>query len=159
MKRSRSVIRLLACVVLCLGIGAVGSYFTASEIPSWYARLNKPSWTPPNFAFPIVWTTLYLMNAVSLWLLWERSEHGQRRRLALGCFAAQLMLNAAWSPVFFGAHATTLALLILVGLIAAVFTTIWAAKPLSITAALLLVPYAIWSCYALSLNAGIVWLN
>ena len=154
-----SLIRLVICIALCLGIGAAGSYFTTPQIATWYASLAKPSWTPPNAAFPIVWTLLYLMNAISLWLIWDRVPPSAQRRNALGWFAVQLALNAVWSPLFFGAHATLTALIVIVLLLVAIVATIRASLPLSKIAAWLLVPYALWIAYASTLNAGIVALN
>lgn len=154
-----SLLRLALCIALCLVIGAAGSYFTTPEIPTWYAGLTKPSWTPPNIAFPIVWTTLYVMMAVTLWLLWDRVQPSPARSTALGWFAVQLVLNAIWSPVFFGAHATRTALVIIALLLIAVVMTIRAAWPLHRPAALLLFPYLLWIAYATSLNIGIVALN
>jgi tryptophan-rich sensory protein len=154
-----SLVRLFACVLLCLAIGAAGSYFTAPAIPTWYAGLNKPGWTPPNIAFPVVWTTLYVMMAVTLWLLWDRVPPSPARTTALRWFAAQLVLNAIWSPVFFGAHATVAALIIIALMFVAIFMTMRATWPLHRAAAMLLIPYALWVAYASTLNAGIVVLN
>src|SRR5262249_8092563 len=134
-------------------------YFTQPEIPTWYAGLAKPAWTPPNIVFPIAWTTLYLLIALSLWLLWDRVPTSEQRSHALGWFAAQLALNAIWSPIFFGAHATVAALIVIVLLLVAIVMTIRAALPLHRTAALLLVPHGLWVAYATTLNAGIVAMN
>lgn len=154
-----SILRLIACIVLCLAIGAAGSYFTQPEIPTWYASLAKPAWTPPNIAFPIAWTTLYVLIALSLWLLWDRAAPSPARSTALGWFAVQLALNAIWSPIFFGAHATVTALIVIVLLFVAIIMTIRATLPLNRIAAWLLVPHALWVAYASTLNAGIVAMN
>jgi tryptophan-rich sensory protein len=157
--KASSLVRLVVCVVLCLGVGAVGSLFTTPEIPTWYASLNKPAWTPPNGVFPIVWTTLYAMMAVTLWLLWERVPPSPARSTALGWFLVQLTLNAIWSPIFFGAHATVTALIVIALLLVAIVMTIRATWPLHRPAAMLLFPYLAWIAYASTLNAGIVALN
>lgn len=154
-----SILRLIACIVLCLAIGTAGSYFTQPEIPTWYASLAKPAWTPPNIVFPIAWTTLYVLIALSLWLLWDRVAPSPARSTALGWFAVQLALNAIWSPIFFGAHATVTALIVIVLLFVAIVMTIRATLPLNRIAAWLLVPHALWVAYASSLNAGIVAMN
>lgn len=157
--RFSSLIRLILCFALCLGIGAAGSYFTMPQIPTWYAGLAKPAWTPPPFVFPIVWTTLYAMMAISLWLLWDRLPPSPQRAKALGWFAAQLALNAIWSPLFFGAHATRAALVVIALMFVAIAMTIRASRPLSRIAAWLLAPYLLWVAYASTLNAGIVAMN
>lgn len=155
----RSVVRLVLCLMLCLAIGVVGSQFTAREIPTWYASLAKPWWTPPPAVFPIVWTILYILIAVSLWRLWERAPASRRGALAVLLFCAQLILNAIWTPVFFGLHATQVALAIIVVLLGLIAATIVVLRRVDRPAALLLVPYLLWVAYATTLNAGIVVLN
>lgn len=155
----RSAVRLLLCIGLCIAIGFVGSRFTISEIPTWYARLNKPAWTPPPVVFPIVWTTLYVLIGISLWRLWDRASPSPERRRALQLFALQLVLNAVWTPVFFGLHATGLAMAIIVLLLLAITALIVVSRRVDGVAALLLVPYLAWVAYASTLNAGVVLLN
>jgi tryptophan-rich sensory protein len=154
-----SIIRLVVCLALCLGVGFVSGGVTAAEIPTWYASLTKPSWTPPNWAFPVVWNILYAMMGVSLWLLWDRSTDAPARRTAITLFLLQVALNAAWSPVFFGLHQTRWALAIIVVMSITIAATIVAAWRPQRIAAWLLIPYLAWVVYATSLNAGIVMLN
>ena len=156
---SPSIIRLLVCLALCLGVGFASGSVTYSEIPTWYASLAKPSWTPPNWAFPLVWTILYTMMGVSLWLLWDRGISASATRTSIILFIVQLMLNAAWSPVFFALHQTRVALAIIVLMAIAIAATIVAAWRTQRVAATLLIPYLAWVLYATSLNAGIVALN
>jgi len=156
---TRSIIRLAACIALCLGVGLMSGWVTYPAIPTWYADLTKPSWTPPNWAFPVVWNVLYVMMGVSLWLLWDKPGDLAARRSAIVFFFVQLALNAAWSPVFFGLHLTRAALAIIIAMTAATVATIayaWRAREL---AGWLLVPYLAWVIYASSLNSGIVMLN
>ena len=155
----KSILRFVLCLALCLAVGGITGSVTASEIPAWYAGLNQPSWTPPNWAFPVVWTLLYILMGIALWLLWDRAPAGSARTLAIAFFFVQLLLNAAWSPVFFSLHQTKLALGIIILLLTAIAATIFAARRCQTTAALLLLPYLIWVAYAASLNAGIVLLN
>ncbi|HEX5958691.1 MAG TPA: TspO/MBR family protein [Hyphomicrobiaceae bacterium] len=155
----RSFYRLIGCLGLCLGVAMVSGSVTYPEIPTWYAALTKPSWTPPNWLFPLVWSVLYPAMAVTLWLLWDRAADTARRRAAITLFLLQLMLNAAWSPVFFGLHHPRAALIIIVLLAAAVAATIAAAWRAQRMAASLLGPYLAWVVYATTLNAGIVALN
>jgi tryptophan-rich sensory protein len=155
----RTTIRLAACLVLCVGIGAVQGIVTRPEIAGWYAALAKPSWTPPPSVFPIVWTALYIMMAVALWRLWEKAAPSPARYRAIALFLVQLALNAAWSPLFFGAHATLLALINIMLLLIAIALTMLASARVDRAAAWLLVPYLAWVAYAATLNGGIVWMN
>lgn len=154
-----SRLRLAGCVVLMLAVGAVGGAVTSPAIPSWYQGLVKPGWTPPNAAFPIVWTLLYLMMAVSLWRLWDKVPPSTARSVAIGLFLAQLALNFLWSPVFFGLQAIHAGLVIIIGLVVLLALTVRATFPLDRIAGWLLVPYLLWVCYASTLNAGIAVLN
>lgn len=154
-----SLVRLLACVALCVAVAAAGAFVTRPEIATWYASLTKPAWTPPNWAFPVAWTLLYAMMAVSLWLLWENMRDVGAARSAIILFMVQLALNAIWSPVFFGLHATWFALVIIIALAIAIAATIVAALKVERPAAWLLMPYLAWIIYAASLNAAIVSLN
>src|SRR6476659_5518341 len=156
---TRSIIRLAVCIAFCLGVGLVSGWVTYPAIPTWYAGLTKPSWTPPNWAFPVVWNILYIMMGISLWLLWDKPHELSARRSAIILFFAQLARNAAWSPVFFGLHQTRIALAIIIAMVAAIVATIayaWRAHDL---AGWLLVPYLGWVIHAASLNSGIISLN
>jgi tryptophan-rich sensory protein len=146
-------------MMLCGSIGYAGSLSTISEIPTWYAHLAKPSWTPPPAVFPVVWTLIYIMIAVSLWRLLDKVVPGPARRRTLLLFAAQLVLNALWSPVFFALHATIAALGILLLLDICLVATAARAWRIDRLAAWLLLPYLVWVLYATTLNAGVVWLN
>jgi translocator protein len=154
-----SIVRLVLCVVLCLGIGALGGWVTYPEIATWYVGLAKPPGTPPNWVFPWMWNTLYVLMGASLWLLWDRSSASGARRAAIGLFFAQLALNAAWSPVFFGMHRVAAALVVILAMVAVTAATIVAVWPVKRAAALLLMPYLGWITYATWLNGGIWWLN
>jgi tryptophan-rich sensory protein len=155
-----SVVRLLACLALCFAVATAGAVITRPEIPTWYATLAKPTWNPPNWAFPVAWNILYALMAVSLWLLWERAREGvPQANRAIGLFMLQLGLNAAWSPVFFALHAISAAFAILVALIVVLAATIWTSARVDRFAAWLLAPYLAWIVYAASLNGAIVVLN
>ncbi|WGD29067.1 tryptophan-rich sensory protein [Ancylobacter sp. WKF20] len=157
--KTLSFFRLVVAVGLCLGVGAIGSLVTTPQIPTWYAGLVKPAWNPPNWAFPIAWTTLYVLMAVALWRLWQLHAPSPARRRAILLWCLQLALNAAWSPVFFGMEAPGAALAVVIALWLAIAATIWAAAKIDRIAAGLLVPYILWVSYATSLNAAIVALN
>jgi benzodiazapine receptor len=155
-----SALRLVACLALCFAVAVTGAYVTRPEIPTWYAMLAKPWWTPPNWLFPVAWNILYGLMALSLWRLWERErDQALGASGAIRLFLLQLALNAVWSPVFFGLHAIRTGLAIIVALSLALFITILAAHRVDRPAAWMLVPYLGWILYATSLNAGIAVLN
>lgn len=155
----KSIARLLLCLAVCLGIGAVGALSTKPEIAGWYSSLVKPSWTPPPAVFPVAWTALYIMIAVAFWRLWDRAAPSTARTRAMVLFVAQLALNAAWSPVFFGSHAVWSALAIIALMVFLIAATIVAARRNDRVAAWLLVPYLCWVVYATTINAGVAVLN
>jgi tryptophan-rich sensory protein len=141
--------------VACFAVAGLGSLATNPEIPTWYAKLKKPSWTPPNWLFGPVWSVLYAAMAVAGWMVWKREGW----RVALTFFAAQLALNLAWSFVFFKFHNTGLAFAEIVLLWAAILATAISFAPVSKVAAALFAPYLIWVTYAAALNFSIWRLN
>lgn len=146
---------LIVFVALVAACAATGALFQPGE---WYAALTKPAGTPPGWVFGPVWTTLYVMIALAGWLLW-RTPPSRERRLALGLWGLQLVLNAAWSWLSFGRHALDLALADIACLLVAIVVLIAVARRVRPLAALLLVPYACWVGYATYLNAGLWHLN
>ena len=146
---------LLGFIAACLALGALGAAVTAPAIPTWYATLAKPSFNPPNWIFAPVWTALYILMAMAAWLVWRSGKAGA----ALGLFALQLALNAAWSLLFFGLHRIDLALVDIVLLLAAIVATALAFRARSAVAALLLLPYLAWACFATVLNFAIWRMN
>ncbi|WP_336490720.1 TspO/MBR family protein [Methylobacterium nigriterrae] len=154
----------LAAAILPVAVTAyLGSVSTQENIPTWYEGLSKPSFNPPNWVFPVAWTILYTMIAVALWrLLGAMPQTGPSRWgwwLALVVFLVQIALNAAWSPVFFTAHAIGTALVVVVALLVMVLWTIRLTARFDALAAWLLVPYAAWVAFATILNAAILRLN
>ncbi|MFG1345128.1 TspO/MBR family protein [Xanthobacter autotrophicus DSM 431] len=154
-----SRLRLLACLALVATVAAVGGAVTAPAIQGWYQGLAKPGWMPPNAAFPVVWTVLYLLMALALWRLWDLVPSSPARRAAIGLFLAQLALNFLWSPVFFGLHAIGAGLGIILALLVVLGLALCAAFRVDRVAGWLLVPYLAWVCHASTLNAAIVLLN
>jgi tryptophan-rich sensory protein len=148
---------LILFLAICLAVGALGSLPTASSVRSWYPTLRKPPGTPPSWIFGPVWTTLYVLMAVSAWLVWR--QYGWGARGALFIFTAQLALNLAWSGIFFGARLPGVALLEIVVLWLAILFNVFVFYALRPIAALLLVPYLLWVTYASYLNFGIWRLN
>jgi tryptophan-rich sensory protein len=132
-------------------IGALGVVGTVDE----YLALDRPAWAPPSWLFGPVWTVLYAMIAVSGWLAWRRAGWST----ALTVWAVQLGLNAAWTPIFFGAGRYGLALVDIVVLWLLIAATIALFWRISKPAASLLVPYWAWVSFATSLNAAIWALN
>jgi benzodiazapine receptor len=122
---------------------------------AWYQTLNRPSWNPPNEIFGPVWTLLYLGMAVAAWLVWKRGGQGHALRL----YVVQLALNAAWTPVFFGAHQLGAAFIVIVCMWIAIFLTQRAFQAVSRPAGLLLVPYLAWVSFASVLNFTLWRLN
>lgn len=137
-------------------VAALGGLASASNVDGWYATAAKAPWTPPNLVFGPVWTLLYTAMAVAAWLVWRKRP--DNRRTALTAYAVQLVLNLAWTPIFFGLYpalgtaALWLALAIIVALIAAVVLTVLQFGPVSRTAGLLLLPYVAWLVFASTLN-------
>lgn len=144
---------LLLFLVLTVGAGLAVGWLTAPG--EWYAALAKPSFNPPPWLFAPVWTILYVLIAVAGWRIWRL----ERRGAAMAAWWVQLVLNFLWSPVFFAAHQTGPALLVLLGVFAAIVAFIALAWRLDRVAAWLFLPYALWVAFAGSLNASIWWLN
>jgi tryptophan-rich sensory protein len=144
---------LVVFIAIVAAAAITGGQFMPGE---WYAQLAKPSWTPPSWLFGPVWTVLYVAIAVAGWLVWRADK---RAALPLALWVAQIVLNASWSWLFFGLHRPGTALveiLVLLALIAAFAIAAW---PVSRTASILFVPYALWVSFATALNFAIWRLN
>ncbi|XVS66682.1 TspO/MBR family protein [Actinosynnema sp. CA-299493] len=140
-----------AAVAATAVIGSLSAISASAE----YEALRTPSWAPPSWLFGPVWTALYVMIALSGWLFWKR--HGAGRELVL--FAVQLVLNAAWTPLFFAAGRYGLALADIIALLVSIVALIVVFGREHRPAALLLVPYLAWVGFATALNASILSLN
>jgi tryptophan-rich sensory protein len=149
----RALSALVIFLLLVAAAAFVGAQFEPGE---WYAALRKPPLNPPNWLFAPVWSLLYLGIAVAGWLVW-RTGRGVRVPLAL--WSGQLVLNATWSPLFFGLHRPGLALLDLGLLLVLVVSTTVAFFRVRPLAGALLVPYAVWVGFATYLNGGVWYLN
>ena len=149
------LIALIVAFVVCFAAAGIGGVATSRSLRDWYARLPKPSWDPPDRVFGPVWTTLYALMAIAAWLAWRaRDEHDVQ--IALAWFGAQLVLNVAWSVAFFGLRSPAGGLVVIVVLWWAIAGTIVSFAPLSLVAALLLVPYLAWVTFAAVLNGAVV---
>jgi benzodiazapine receptor len=153
-----TVAKLVVSILVSFLAGAVGSLVTISNIPTWYAGLDKPPLNPPNFVFGPVWSLLYLMMGISLYLVWV-GKNSKVKIFAYSIFAIQLALNALWSLVFFGFHQFILSEIVIGLLVVFVVVNIIFFYKFSKAAACMLVPYLLWICFATYLTVGITILN
>lgn len=157
-RRSTDVIALLAFLVLCFTVAAVGSWVTATSVNAWFPTLNKPSFNPPAWVFGPVWTVLYALMAVAAWRVWRQAGF-RVGRAALTAFGLQLALNLSWSVIFFGLKSIDMAVVCIVALWLAIAITIALFRRIDQWAAWLLLPYLAWVSFAAILNMAIWKLN
>ena len=153
--RPRQIITLIAWLAICFAAAATGVFVTMGQ---WFADLNKPSWNPPSWLFGPVWTLLYIAMAVAAWLVW-RTGGWKLRTPALALFMLQWLLNALWTPLFFGLHRIDLALIDITLMWLAIAATIAAFYRISKSSAYLLIPYLAWVTFATALNFAIWRIN
>jgi len=151
--------KLVIAIVVSELAGIIGSIFTVSAIPSWYAGLAKPALNPPSWIFGPVWTTLYLLMGVAAFLVWRHGLERKEVKTALAIFGGQLVLNALWSIIFFGLKNPDAAFIEIVFLWLAILGTIIVFSKISRPAAFLLLPYILWVSFAAYLNYSIWILN
>jgi benzodiazapine receptor len=159
MKDMTKIIELTCSVAVCILIGFLGSFATRSSVTTWYANLSRPSFTPPDWIFGVVWPILYVMMGISAFIIWNKGLDKREVKVALGIFGLQLILNGLWTPVFFGLNLIGLALIEIIMMWAAILLTIISFWKVSKTAALLLLPYILWVSFAVVLNASLFILN
>lgn len=153
----KKAIQFIAAILIAQSAGIIGSFATFSAIPIWYAGLVKPAFSPPSWVFGPVWTILYTLIGISLFLVWQ--EKGKEKKTALSIFFVHLFLNALWSILFFGLHNPSLAffeILLLLATLLVVMWQFWRIRPL---ASYLLVPYLLWISFAAFLNFALWQLN
>ena len=146
---------LVGWLALCFGASITGVFVSTT---GWYAGLHKPFWNPPGWIFGPVWTLLYVLMAIAAWLVW-REGGWKRQRLPLGIFLLQWLLNALWTPLFFGLHRSGLAFAEILLLWLALVATIRSFWSVRIAAGILLLPYLGWVTFAGALNFAIWHLN
>ena len=160
----RSALVLVAFLAISFGVAALGSLATLQNVDGWYATAEKAAWNPPNAIFGPVWTLLYTLMSVAAWLVWRERKRVDVRP-ALTLYVVQLVLNALWTPVFFGLFpaiggpALWIALAIILALDVLVLLTMLRFWPVRKAAAWMLVPYWAWVLFATTLNAALAVLN
>lgn len=161
-RNSRPNLPVLALLlILAFGAGALGAIFSpgfSAAAAHWYAALVKPTWVPPPSWFGPVWTAMYVLMAVGAWIIWRERYH-RGRNAAIAAYTLQLLLNAAWAPVFFGLKNIGAALFIVVALWLAVGWTVREFARVKFVAAFILVPYFLWVTFAAALNLAVWKLN
>jgi tryptophan-rich sensory protein len=153
------VIKLVISVLACFVAAGIGSLFTFKAIPTWYAGLKKPPYTPPNRAFGPVWTTLYVLMGISVFLVWQNGLAIDGVLLAFTLFWVQLVLNALWSVIFFGMKSKGGGVITIIVLWLLILATIITSFRVSGWAGALLIPYILWVSIASYLNIGVWRLN
>ena len=134
----------------------IGGLVTLGFKEPWYSLINKPTFNPPSWVFAPVWTTLYLIMTIAIWLFW----HSRNREMnTIYIYFIHIVFNATWSIVFFGLHQILLALIVLIGLILIIIILMLRFKRVNIVSYYLMIPYLLWCCYALVLNFSIFLLN
>jgi tryptophan-rich sensory protein len=155
----KNFLKLAASILICFAAAGLGTLFTIPSIPTWYAALNKPSFSPPNYLFGPVWTILYILMGMSLYIIWSKGFKNKKVKDAIYLFGIQLFLNAIWSPVFFGAQNLLLALIIIIAMWVYIVKTIKAFAKIDKIASYLLYPYIAWVSFASILNFSLWLLN
>lgn len=151
-------VRLIAAVLICNSAGLLGALFTETGPSSWYAQLIKPDLTPPGWVFAPVWTSLYILMGISIYIVWgKKGSPGASRGIA--AFSLQLLLNFLWSFLFFGMQSPLLGFACIALLWLAIIASIHYFHRVSPAAAYLLLPYILWVSFAAYLNYSILLLN
>ena len=159
MKKGIDIVKLAISIVVCQVTGFIGSVFTLPSIPTWYTTLKKPSFTPPNWLFGPIWTTLYVLMGISVFLIWSRELKDSQVKKSLSIFFIQLIVNVLWSIAFFGFRSPSTGFIIIIILWVSILFTIIKFYRISKTAGFLLIPYIIWVSLAAILNLTIFILN
>lgn len=156
---ARTLLHILVFVASAQAAGLIGTYFTADAIPTWYATLAKPSFSPPNWVFGPVWVTLYTMMGIAAALVWSERTRKTHANRGMNWYWTQLALNALWSPIFFGMQRLDIALVVIVLLWLSIVMTIREFWKVHIWLGVALVPYLVWVSFATVLNFSLWRLN
>jgi len=152
MFKNVNIFKLLVCVLFCQLSGVIGSIFTSSSLEDWYFLLEKPPFNPPSWVFFPVWTALYTLMGISLYLVLEKGLQNSEVKKGVLIFGIQLGLNSLWSFLFFGLKSPYYAFIEIIFLWLAILLTILQFRTISKTASYLLIPYIIWVSFAALLN-------
>jgi len=152
------IIKVIVSLFLPLSVGAIAGMFTSQAVPTWYASLNRPFFSPPNWVFGPVWTSLYILLGISFFLIWKE-EASKERDLAIKVFSIQLFLNFAWSFIFFYFNLIGAALIEIILLWISIALMIYLFYKIKPVAAYMNIPYLLWVSFATILNAGYYFLN
>lgn len=156
----KNFIKLMLSLAVCQGAGFFGSIFTVKSVSTWYTTINKPFFNPPNWIFAPVWTILFVLMGVSLFLIWSRPLLAKKKRKrAMFIFGLQLIFNFLWSIAFFGLKSPLLGFIVIIILWILILMTIIKFFKISKTAGCLLIPYILWVSFASVLNFFILILN
>jgi translocator protein len=156
---ARSGIFLLIAVFIVASVSALGSAATSPVIPTWYAALNKPWFNPPNWIFPVAWTSLFALMAFSFWRILRQVDAGQPRNTAILTFLVQILFNIGWSFAFFAARSPLAGLIVAAGLVLSVAAMVIAFRRIDRLAGNLQLPYLAWVSFATVLNFAIWRIN
>ena len=151
--------KLVISILACFAAGGIGSLFTFKAIPTWYPTLKKPRYTPPEQVFGPVWTALYILMGISVFLVWQKGLNAEGVKIAFILFWIQLVFNALWSIVFFGFRSKGGGVIVIIVLWLLILATIVTSFKVSVWAGTLLIPYILWVSVATYLNLGIWQLN
>ena len=156
----QKILRIATVIMTCLAVGYISSIVTRENIPTWYALINKPFFTPPNWVFAPVWTLLYIMIGFAAGSVWNKIDTEEANvKKAFLFFLIQLALNALWSFLFFGLQNPFLASIEIILLWLMIFETYKQFKNIDKLAANLLLPYLVWISYATLLTISVWYLN
>jgi translocator protein len=158
-KPKNSLAFLIFFILLSQAAGSLGTIFTIPAIPTWYADLIKPFFSPPNWLFGPVWIMLYTLMGISAYLVWRKHQFDKKARVFWELFAAQLVLNALWTPLFFGAKWLGVSFFEILALWYFIMRTIKEAGKLDLYSAYILYPYLAWVSFAAVLNFALWILN
>jgi len=146
-------------IAIPLAMGAIGAWFTSQYVKTWYVTLNKPSFNPPNWVFPPVWTTLFILMGIAAYLVWLKRKEVQHFNRTVAIYLIQLVLNVMWSFLFFYAHEIGLALFEIIALLLVIIINAMVFYKIDKTAGLLFIPYILWVGFAAILTYSIFSLN
>jgi benzodiazapine receptor len=154
----KNFLKLIGLIFVCFLPGIIGGFFTANNLSPWYGLLVKPSFNPPSWIFSPVWTTLYTLMGISLFLI-LKAENSRDKTQGVVFFCVQLVLNGLWSIVFFGLHQILLAFILIIFLLLFIILSILKFYSVSKPAAYILIPYLLWVSFASVLNLSLYQLN